>query len=195
MPENFRGEFIQTENFDTLIKSPELRGKILRFIQSRLRRFGAEKNQDISSLADDLVQQVYLKAIEFRDKFRAESRVDTWLIGIAKNEIRESFRKKKAGARLVGKIELEGDPHVPEVVEPEDHVGHRIALKDTIKEAGKLTPEKQQALADVAMGRTYQEMANKEGEVVGENGLKVRVFRARKELRNELGDKIEEELK
>lgn len=47
------------------------------------------------SLAEDLVQTTFLKAIESSDSFRHQSKVSTWLFQIAKHEYIDVMRKKE----------------------------------------------------------------------------------------------------
>lgn len=47
------------------------------------------------SLAEDLVQTTFLKAIESIDSFRGQSKVSTWLFQIAKHEYIDVMRRKE----------------------------------------------------------------------------------------------------
>jgi RNA polymerase sigma-70 factor (ECF subfamily) len=50
-----------------------------------------------SDAADTLTQECFLRAYERRASFRGESRVDTWLLGIAVNLGRDYLRNRRAG--------------------------------------------------------------------------------------------------
>lgn len=46
-------------------------------------------------LAEDLVQETFLSALQGRANFKGESSELTWLISILKNKVVDSFRKEK----------------------------------------------------------------------------------------------------
>lgn len=47
------------------------------------------------SVAEDLMQTTFLKAVEKQDSFKGESKVSTWLCAIAKNEYLNEWKKKE----------------------------------------------------------------------------------------------------
>jgi RNA polymerase sigma-70 factor (ECF subfamily) len=55
-------------------------------------------------LADTLTQECFLRAYQSRESFRGECRIDTWLLRIAVNLVRDHARNRKMGfwKRLVG---------------------------------------------------------------------------------------------
>lgn len=55
----------------------------------------ALKNIFDEELAKDLVQETFLAALQSRKDFKGQSAELTWLIGILKNKIADTFRKKK----------------------------------------------------------------------------------------------------
>lgn len=59
-------------------------------------------------MADDIVQQTVLKALMHADQFRFESSLNTWLVSIAANEIRQAYRNK-CRSRAVPLITENGD--------------------------------------------------------------------------------------
>lgn len=61
---------------------------LLRFIQSRSRLCRAD--------AEDIVQQVFIKAYEHLNDYDAEFKLSTWLFQIARNEVISHWRKRKA---------------------------------------------------------------------------------------------------
>lgn len=50
--------------------------------------------------SDDLVQRTFLRCLEARDRFRAESSFRTFLFGIARNVLLEFFRSRSRDARV-----------------------------------------------------------------------------------------------
>ena len=63
-------------------------------------------------LAEELVQETYLAGIEAIDKFKGNSAVKSWLIGILKHKIADHFRRK---SRLVPMDESELERAVSEL--------------------------------------------------------------------------------
>ncbi|MGH9317914.1 MAG: RNA polymerase sigma factor [Thermoanaerobaculia bacterium] len=65
---------------------------VYRFIHHRLDRREA---------LDDLVQEVFLAAWKALPRFRGESEIRTWLLGIARHKISDYYRQKLQGPHLV----------------------------------------------------------------------------------------------
>src|SRR5215471_11206851 len=47
-----------------------------------------------ADLVEDLVQEVFLAAWESLDKFRGDSSLRTWLLGIARHKVEDHYRKR-----------------------------------------------------------------------------------------------------
>jgi RNA polymerase sigma-70 factor (ECF subfamily) len=47
-----------------------------------------------ADLVDDLVQEIFLAAWESLDKFRGDSSLRTWLLGIARHKVEDHYRKR-----------------------------------------------------------------------------------------------------
>lgn len=142
-----------------------------------------------SQLAEDVVQESLLKAIQNYSKFRGDSAVKTWLTSILRNEISTHFRKsKRAGnVQLVdGEEKLEMGallhPHVSNsdfelAIEREEFWG-------IIQDCYKRVPEHllQVFLAKSrAEGESTQELCNNLG--ISASNFAVRMFRTRLLLR------------
>ena len=67
-----------------------------------------------TEFADDLVQEVFLAAWENLGKFRGESSLRNWLLGIARHKVEDHYRRRLREVEVVG--EEEGP--VPEPVDP-----------------------------------------------------------------------------
>lgn len=67
-----------------------------RYARRFLRYFTAHRLHD--SEAQDLVQEVFVKAIRACGEFRGEARVDTWLWAIARNSLMSHYRKRRPEA-------------------------------------------------------------------------------------------------
>ncbi len=53
-----------------------------------------------TAAADDLTQEVYLRAHTAMDRFRGESSVRTWLLAIARNVCADAVRRRQRGRRF-----------------------------------------------------------------------------------------------
>ena len=67
-----------------------------------------------TEFADDLVQEVFLAAWENLGKFRGESSLRSWLLGIARHKVEDHYRKRLREVEVPG----EEDGPVPEPVDP-----------------------------------------------------------------------------
>ena len=75
-----------------------------------------------TEFADDLVQEVFLAAWENLEKFRGESSLRTWLLGIARHKVEDHYRKRLREVQVPGEEESPSsepvDPHsVEEAIE------------------------------------------------------------------------------
>ncbi|MBI9038182.1 MAG: RNA polymerase sigma factor [Bacteroidales bacterium] len=134
-------------------------------------------NKEVS---EDLVQNVFIRILRFKNQFRGEGKFTTWMYRIARNEIADYFKKeKKFGYKedisdLSEKID--GDPLAEQKSLKEDQLQLlNYALQ-------KLSVENREL---IIMNR-YQGLKYKEiGEMldVSEGAVKVRTFRAMNELK------------
>ena len=63
-----------------------------------------------SHVAEDLVQEVLVKAFAAFDKFRHESSVRSWLFQILRNEISSYYRKKKKEKTTTSELQISDEP-------------------------------------------------------------------------------------
>lgn len=78
-----------------------------------LYRFAVIKVSD-NGLAQDLVQETFLSALQAKEQFRGESSEKTWLMAILKNKIADHFRKSNKAAITISIDEEktgDSDPH------------------------------------------------------------------------------------
>jgi RNA polymerase sigma-70 factor, ECF subfamily len=74
-------------------------------------------------LAEDVVQETLLVAVESRDKFSGQSTLRTWLTGILKHKILDLRRKQQREGELPN-TDDEQDPYESICVESFDNQGH-----------------------------------------------------------------------
>ena len=143
--------------------------------------------------AEDVVQETFIKAYNNIESFEGRSKVSTWLYRIATNEALMMLRKRK-----------DGITHIDEGVETDDGEIMPIQIVDwcCLPEKEIMTEETRRVLQEAALqlsdsnraafllrdveGLSTQEAA--EALDISESALKVRLMRARMQLREELSD-------
>lgn len=68
--------------------------------------------------AKDLTQIIFMKAYRAFPRFRKEASVRTWIFAIARNTLRDFFRKKQPTTSLEAYTETHGDPEEPHLELP-----------------------------------------------------------------------------
>jgi RNA polymerase sigma-70 factor (ECF subfamily) len=138
------------------------------------------------SLAEDLAQETFVRAYRGLQTLREETKLSTWLFGIARNCAREQLRTRRRDA---GNVELDAEP----AFELHDHArtpsGELLdkELSTVIQTAlGKLDEDKRTVFTlKVLQQRSYEEIAEITGFSVGK--LKTDLHRARAEMRRRIG--------
>jgi RNA polymerase sigma factor (sigma-70 family) len=134
-------------------------------------------NKEVS---EDLVQNVFIRILRFKNQFRGEGKFTTWMYRIARNEIADHFKKeKKLGYKedvydLAEKID--GDPFAGQQSLKEDQI---TLLNYALQ---KLSNENRELIVmNRYQGLKYKEIS--EMLDVSEGAVKVRTFRAMNELK------------
>jgi RNA polymerase sigma-70 factor (ECF subfamily) len=131
--------------------------------------------------AEDLVQDVFVRILKYRQTYRDDSRFETWLYRIARNARTDHFRRRRTAEQLPEQVELA----TPEPGPAEQLEGDRDARR--LRRALMQLPEDKRDLLVLAR---YQQMKYERiAELLGVevNVVKVRVHRAIKELRQLFG--------
>lgn len=118
-------------------------------------------------VADDLTQEVYLRAMRGAAGFRGDSSARTWLLAVARRTAADEIRRRQRHRRLP-------DPVV--VTEP-DPSGHHV-LRDLV--AGLPHDRREAFVLTQVVGLSYAEAADAAGVATGT--IRSRVARAREEL-------------
>lgn len=116
--------------------------------------------------ADDVLQNVFLKAWKNIDSFRSDSRLTTWLYRIALNESIDFMRHKKA----VGMVSPDmGDAAGVKATLMADEYFDGDAIQATLQEAIATLPEKQRMIFNMRYfdEMKYNEISNLLGTTVG----------------------------
>ena len=138
----------------------------------RLRRFVRSRVANPEE-ADDIVQEVCLRAVTKLDTVRDNGRVESWLYQIARNAIIDHYRRNRPSAPLGD--DLPGDEDVARLGTP-DLTGCMTRLLED------LDPNDQEALRlTTFQGMKQRELAERLG--ISLSGAKSRVQRARVRLR------------
>ncbi|MGQ9671822.1 MAG: RNA polymerase sigma factor [Candidatus Aminicenantales bacterium] len=131
--------------------------------------------------ADDLAQEVFIKAYYVLPKFKFRSEFGTWLYRVAINHIKDYLRKSKRHGLAVP---LDDVPEIKMAAENRPHEAEREEEKrrHLVRQALEKLPEKHRAilmLRDI-QGLSYEEV----GRILGLSPGTVdsRLFRARKRL-------------
>ncbi|MDY6845961.1 MAG: sigma-70 family RNA polymerase sigma factor [Chloroflexota bacterium] len=141
--------------------------------------------------AEDILQETFIKAFNNIDKFEGRSKVSTWLYRIAVNESLMLLRKRKGNTvQLDMPIETDDGDLIPrQIVDwcclPEKELMN-TETRDYIREAVKTLSDANRAafiLRDVEGLSTYE---TAEALDISESAVKVRLMRARMQLREEL---------
>jgi RNA polymerase sigma-70 factor (ECF subfamily) len=119
--------------------------------------------------ADDLAQDVYVRAIESLPRFRGEHGVRPWLLAIARHTAIDQVRKDQRRRRL------------SLLSRPGPETGPDRDRNDTAELLAHLDPDRREAFVLTQLvGLTYAEAADVAGVVVGT--IRSRVARARADL-------------
>ena len=161
-------------------------------MQSHLRYF-AKKLTANEEDANDLVQETYLKALIFRDKFAHNTNFKAWLFTIMKNIFINNYRKKKATPQQVDFAGIEESleslitPSAKNRTDPESLLFADL-LDDQVETALNDLPEEYHmvvVLADIE-GKSYKEIAQVLDIPLGT--VMSRLYRGRKMLEKALLD-------
>jgi len=153
-----------------------------------------------ASVAEDLVQETFLAALKARDRFAGTSSTRTWLVGILRHKIydhlRRICRERPISPELVNACEDSDSWDAPlmwlhQTAAECNSPSRRMELaefRDALETAlGKLPPR----IAQVFQLYEIEERENREVCTrlnISESNLWVMLHRARKQLRQELGE-------
>jgi RNA polymerase sigma-70 factor (ECF subfamily) len=134
------------------------------------------------SEAEDLAQDVFLKAYQMLDSFREEASFKTWICRIATNRCIDWRRKHASRAQLTAEVEeagrLSDDKETPEQV-----YLRRERLKQ-VRDVIEQMPDKYRTilLMHHFQGMSYKDIA--EREQISPRTVETRLYRAKQMLRN-----------
>jgi len=140
-----------------------------------------------SSDAEDIAQDVFVKALSSLGDFRAEADVKTWLYTITANFSKSALRKRKFRSMFMLWGEEENFEQAPSSINIEKNVAGNI-FREKFEKALFELPEKQRETFALRFYEelSYEEISKLLGTSVG--GLKANYFQAVKKLANLLKD-------
>lgn len=113
--------------------------ELVRRHQSAVRRFLRHLSRNNSAEADDLAQDTFVEAYRALVHFRGESSFSAWLLGIAHNQFRNSWRRSRTSERAKGEMAA--------AEESASHVTRASDLRGDLREAlGHLSQDEQTAV-------------------------------------------------
>lgn len=153
----------------------EHRERLVRFVQ---------RHTGHASEAEELAQQAFAEAARTYDSFRGESRLSTWLYGIAMNLVRNHLSRSPQRVH-----EFEGESALAELPATAADPEQQLAMAELLRllDAGlaELLPEMRDVLMRVSMDdASYEDVAEQLAVPVGT--VRSRVSRARSQLRRRL---------
>ncbi|MGH0035003.1 MAG: RNA polymerase sigma factor [Myxococcota bacterium] len=142
------------------------------------------------ALAEELVADVFFEVWRNADRFRGESKVSTWLFGIAHFKTMAAMRQARRGIRGATRgADVEYLHRVPDRRDPTTALEARGDLRRLRRLMDGL-PDNQREVVEMVFleGMPYAEAAERLG--VPEATIKTRISRARSRLRREMGGQL-----
>jgi len=133
--------------------------------------------------ADDLTQQTFLACVKARDQFRGQSTFRTYLYSIARNELYMRLRQIPKFEH----VDLEVSSLAELVTSPSKRLGKQQELAQ-IRAALRRLPVEQQLLLEFHYWHDLDAAALAELFEASPGAIRVRLLRARRALRDLLGD-------
>ena len=160
-------------------------GELVKEHQTYLYRF-VLRNIGNPSDAEDIAQQAFIEAYKAMATFRGESKLSTWLYGIAMNLVRNYLNRAPHRVRQYESDDvLEG---LPDTADGPEALAERSQMIERLSaQISELSSELQQILMLVAVdGLSYDEAAVMLEIPVGT--VRSRLFRAREQIKERLPD-------
>ena len=167
----------EIEDVDRLVE--RYRARVLRFV------FASVRDMDV---AETLTQDCFFKAHRTRHGFRGDCSVQTWLMRIAVNLIRDHARRRRF--RFWEKVRSTGEDNIhnwpDRGLSPEDTLSQRQQVQAVWQATGSL-PDKQRTVfllrfvEELEIGQIAQTTG------MTENAVNVNLFRAVRNVRKRLG--------
>ncbi len=149
---------------------------LVRRYQADVYRFTLHLIRD-GTAAEEITQDTFVRAYRSLGRYRGDSRFSTWLFSIARNCVRDEFRRSARQARLTKRLEAgeRSEPRVEATTAPEIHEALAALPRELLEPV---------VMIDM-FGLSYREVSKATG--VSEGTIKSRMHRARQQLADMLG--------
>ncbi len=144
-------------------------------------------------VAEELAQDVFVKAYRFLADFKGNSKFSTWLYTIVNSTCLSYLRKKNEGVLLLEEEKMIGISDNQFAEKPTDKLEQKTT-KQMLDSAIKLLPEEDALL--LTLFYQAEQSVDEVGAIMGltTSNIKVRLFRARGKLRDILETRFKAEL-
>ena len=129
-------------------------------------------------MSEDLVQEVFLRILRYRETYQPKTSFTAWMYGIARNALIDTMRKRRPEAGF-------DDPNGPEIAAREQSIDDRLRAQQEIDMVRRALASLPADKREVLVLARYQDLKYDEiGRILGcePNAVKQRVFRAVKAL-------------
>jgi len=129
-------------------------------------------------MSEDLVQEVFLRILRYRETYQPKTSFSAWMYGIARNALIDTMRKRRPEAGF-------DDSSGPEIVAREQAIDDRLRSQQEIEMVRRALASLPADKREVLVLARYQDLKYDEiGRILGcePNAVKQRVFRAVKAL-------------
>ena len=133
--------------------------------------------------ANDLVQDTYLKALMYKDKFQESTNLRAWLHTIMKNTFINDYRKNKKALALSSEKESNKNMSLFRTVS-HNNPDEQLIAKEIVAEIGQLSEQYKTPFIQYYNGYQYDEIAEQLQLPLGT--VKSRIFLARKALMSKI---------
>jgi RNA polymerase sigma factor (sigma-70 family) len=139
-----------------------------------------EKRVGDRALAEDILQDAFVKSLEKQDDIRDDTSSVAWFYRLLRNSIIDQYRRRATRSKALESLAME----LKDAVEPPPEL-HGAICSCVTEVASTLKPEYADAIRRVDVeGVPVQTFANEAG--ITPNNAAVRVFRAREALRKQV---------
>lgn len=173
------------EQLMTFIKAGSLDylNELFRRYSKRLYNYFLKSTLDKSD-SDDLTQELFVRVLKYRKSFREENVFEHWIFQIARNMLKDHFRKLKVHKDRFNLVE-----EFPEV-ENEEGQNELYKEQKLYQAMEALSAEKRELLVlSKFQGIKYEQLAQLKGTTVA--NIKVQVHRTIKELKKQYFEVVE----
>ena len=135
---------------------------------------------------EDLIQNTYLKVMQYSDQFRSETNLKAWVFTIMRNTYLNDYRRQQRNLVVSEKSVPQGYENSKH--NPADDADIHFFVKDINGRIMAKSPDQRKPFEMFVDGYKYQEIADAMGLSIGT--VKSRIYFMRKKLMEELRDYV-----